>query len=220
MNYNDFTTELNTYWNLFNQGLKKQANQFLFEFTERFEQETPERDADDVLYQFCHEYFDTSDIPPAFHPRKNLPYQLTKLLNSYLDRECRKNKMPQMRWARQLFGEYYNPYHDPLPNEPPYRILERAYAHKACDQMTAELYFHEQLDSLWQGQHHFPECSLITQEAFEQILQTAKKILSEKNIPKSLAEELNEYEILYRTYFNWEKTIKTAISAHYAEQMD
>ena len=65
MNYNDFTTELNRYWNLFNQGLKKQANQFLFEFTERFEQETPERDADDVLYQFCHEYFDTSYIPSA-----------------------------------------------------------------------------------------------------------------------------------------------------------
>ena len=82
MNYNDFTTELNRYWNLFNQGLKKQANQFLFEFTERFEQETPERDADDVLYQFCHEYFDTSYIPSALNPRKNLPYQLTKLLST------------------------------------------------------------------------------------------------------------------------------------------
>lgn len=32
------------------------------------------------------------------------------------------------------------------------------------------------------GQHHFPECCLITKEDFENIVGVAKKILSEKTV--------------------------------------
>ena len=34
MYYNEFIVEIKKYWDLRNKGLKKQANSFLFEFTE------------------------------------------------------------------------------------------------------------------------------------------------------------------------------------------
>lgn len=39
-------------------------------------------------------------------PRRHLPFQLTKLLDDYLSRECEKEQMPQMRWAYQIFGNF------------------------------------------------------------------------------------------------------------------
>ena len=71
-----------------------------------------------------------------------------------------------MRWAYQIFGNYYNP-HDPEREHDVYHILERAYMHEQCDQQTVDLYFGQQVELLWWGQHHFPEGCIITREAFE-----------------------------------------------------
>ena len=57
--------------------------------------------------------------------------------------------------------------------------MKRAYMHEKCDLQTVQLYFREQLNSLWWGQHHFPESCGITEEEFENIVSVANKILSE-----------------------------------------
>lgn len=204
MDYAGFITEMKKYWDLRSRGLKKQANSFLFDFTGRFKKEVPQNAADEILFQFCCEYIDELKFPGDHLPRRHIPFQITELLNSYLNRECRKNKMPQMRWAYELFGECYNP-HDPKCEHDTYHILECAYVHEQCDQKTVELYFNQQVNFLWLGQHHFPEGCCITQEAFENTVQTARKILSEKTVPPSLVEELEYYVKLYRIYFDWEK---------------
>lgn len=203
MKYDEFITEIQKYWDLRSKGLKKQANSFLFDFTKRFKNDVSESDADKILFQFCHEYIDELKFPGDNLPRRHIPFQITELLNSYLYRECKKNKMPQMRWAFQIFGKYYNP-HDPKRENNPYHILECAYMHEQCDQKTVDLYFNEQVDFLWFGQHHFPEGCIITHEAFENTVQTAKKILSEKSVNPSLVEEFEYYVKLYQIYFDWQ----------------
>lgn len=204
MHYDEFITEIKKYWDLRSKGLKKQANSFLFEFTGRFKKEVSESNADEILFQFCHEYIDELKFPGDNLPRRHIPFQITELLNSYLNRECAKNKMPQMRWAFQIFGKYYNP-HDPKCEHNPYHILKRAYAHEQCDEKTVELYFDAQIDFLWWGQHHFPEGCIITHEEFEDAVQTANKILSEKSVPPSLVEAFKYYVKLYEIYFNWQQ---------------
>ena len=79
-------------------------------------------DADAVLFQFCREYLDEMKFPGDSLPRRHLPFQIAELLDSYLGRECEKNKMPQMRWAYQIFGNCYNP-HDPMLEHDFYSIL-------------------------------------------------------------------------------------------------
>ncbi|MCM1494200.1 MAG: hypothetical protein NC089_00190 [Bacteroides sp.] len=208
MNYHEFITEIEKYWDLRSRGLKKQANRFLFAFTERFKTEVSEQNADELLFQFCYEYIDELKFPGDKLPRRHLPFQLTDLLNRYLNRECEKNKMPQLRWAFQIFGKYYNP-HDPNCEHNPYHFLEQAYAHEQCDSKTVELYFKEQLDFLWWGQHHFPEGCIITYTAYEKAVQTARKILSEKIVEPTLAEALEYYVKLYQIYFDWCKNDRT-----------
>ena len=73
--------------------------------------------------------------------------------------------------------------------------------HEKCDLQTVQLYFREQLDSLWWGQHHFPESCGITEEEFENIVNVTNKILSEKSVEPQLVEEFEYYVRLYQTYF-------------------
>lgn len=191
LDYELFITEIQKYWDLYNKGLKKQANRFLFDFTDHFKASVSKENADTILFQFCKEYLDDGKFPNA-----NLPFQITKLLDNYLMQECEKNNMPQMRWTFQLFGKY------------PHDILERAYAHKECDQKTVELYFNEQIDCLWLGQHHFPEGCLITHKEFEDTVNIANKILTENAVNPSLIAEFQYYVKLYHIYFKWEKNGK------------
>lgn len=204
MEYSQFITEILHYWALCDRGLKKQANKSLFSFTKRFQEDVSEKEQDDILFQFCKEYIDEMKYPGTNMPRRHLPFQITELLNCYLNRECEKNEMPQMRWAFQIFGHYYNP-HDPKNERDPYRILEKAYRHEQCDQQTVDLYFNEQIEQLWWGQHHFPDNCLITENAFEAIVRTANKILSEKSVAPSLVTTFEYYVKLYHIYFAWKE---------------
>lgn len=189
-----------TSWDMRSKGLKKQANRFLFGFTGRLKEEVPKHEMDRILFRFCKECIDEEKFPDT-----NLPFQLTELLNRYLAQECEKNRMPQMRWAYQIFGDYWNP-HDPGCKQNPYHILERAYAHVQCDQQTVDLYFGAQIDRLWWGQHHFPDGCLIGRTEFEEIVHTARKVLAEKPVDPSLAAEFGYYVELYHIYFKWKET--------------
>ena len=202
MDYGQFITEIQKYWDLREKGLKKQANKFLFAFTKHVKEHVSEPEADAILFQFCREYLDEMKFPSDHLPRRHLPFQMTELLNDYLIRECEKNKMPQMRWAFQIFGRYYNP-HDPKNEHNPYHILERAYAHEECDQQTVDLYFGEQIEFLWWGQHHFPEGCIITKEAFHDTVCTVKRILAEKKVDPESVAEFEYYVKLYQVYFEW-----------------
>ena len=205
MNYDTFITEIKKYWDLRSKGLKKQANGALFQFTEYFKKNVSQSDADGILFRFCTEYIDELKFPGDNLPRRHLPFQLSELLNDYLVRASEENKMLQMRWFFQIFGNRYNP-HDRKMEHDPYCILERAYMHEQCDQQTVDLYFNAQIDFLWWGQHHFPEGCIIAREAYEKTVQTADKILSEKTVDPSLVDAYKYYVNLYQIYYDWHDT--------------
>lgn len=202
MDYEQFITEIQKYWKLRDKGLKKQANQFLSAFMRCFREKVSEKEEEEILFQFCQEYVDEMKYLSMNMSRRHLPFQMSELLNCYLKRECEKNKMPQMRWAFEIFGHSYNPHESGYDT---YHILEKAYMHELCDQKTVDLYFNEQIEKLWWGQHHFPEGCLITKDDFESIVRTANEILSEKYVKPSLIDDFEYYVELYYIYFAWQK---------------
>lgn len=48
MDYDQFITEIQKYWDMRKKGLKKQANSFLFAFTKQFQENVPETEADAI----------------------------------------------------------------------------------------------------------------------------------------------------------------------------
>lgn len=206
MTYEEFKAGVDGYIELVDKGLKKQANKALFEFTDRFKANVAEEEADGILYLFCRDILEDGGYPKfrefGFRGTTRLPFQLTGLMFDYLMRECEKNKMPQMRWEYQLFGKYYNP-HDPKNEHSPYEILERAYVHPECDQLTVDLYFDEQLSELDFGAHHFPEGCCIAQETYEDCIAVCERILSEKTVSSEREQEYRDYKTLYELFYNW-----------------
>lgn len=203
MTYEEFTARLGEYSTLFGNGLKKQANKLLFAFAEEFKSNVSQDNADELLFRFCREFYDEGKFAEfRIYGSPHLPFQLTGMLHEYLNRECAAEKMPQMRWAYQLFGRYYNP-HDPNLENDPYDILEKAYSHPDRDRKTVELYFECQIDELGFGAHHFPDGCCIAREVYEEDVRTAEKILAEHTLPPDFAKELEYYKTLYRIYFEW-----------------
>lgn len=199
MTYEEFLAGIGEYRALFEKGLKKRANALLFKFAEDFKANVGVAEADGILFRFCREYLDEKSLPFADRP---LPFQLTGLLHEYIARECDKNKMPQLRWAFQLFGRYYNP-HDPKNERDPAAILKRAYLHPDCDQKTVDLYFNEQVEWLYWGAHHFPDGCIIARGSYRETVAAAERILSEKTVDPALVGEFRYYVRLYELFYEW-----------------
>lgn len=203
MTYGEFCAGLAEYSALWSKGLKKQANKYLFAFVEDFKKNVPQSSADELLFRFCREFYDEDKFPELKeHGVSRLPYQIMGLVHEYLKRECKACKMPQMRWAYQLGGRYYNPF-DPQLEQDPYDILMLAYEHPECDRKTVELYFENQMYDLDFGAHHFPEGCCIAREVYLEDVKTAERILAEHELPRECAEELEYFKTLYRVYFEW-----------------
>lgn len=203
MTYEEFRAGIGEYAALWDKGLKKQANKALAAFVEGFREKVPQDNADEILYRFCREFYDEEKVPELKeHGCSRLPYSLMGLVWEYLNRECQAEKMPQLRWAYQLGGRYYNPF-DPDLEQDPYEILKHAYEHPDCDEKTVRLYFESQIYELDFGAHHFPEGCCIAREAYLEDVKTAEKILAEHELPREFAEELEYYKTLYRVYFEW-----------------
>lgn len=203
MNYDEFCAGVNEYSALWTKGLKKQANKVLGAFAENFRNNIPQENADEILYQFCRNFYDEDSYSELKeHGGLRLPYSLMGLVHEYLKRACLANKMPQMRWAYQLGGRYYNPF-DPNLEQDPYDVLKRAYEHPECDEKTVLLYLENQLYDLDFGAHHFPEGCCIGRERYLDDVATAEKILREHALPSEFTEELEYYKTLYCVYFEW-----------------
>lgn len=199
MTYEEFITGISKYWELFEKGLKKQANKFLFGFAEEFKRNVPRDEGDALLCQFCRDYIDGDRFDEHKRFGLSLPFQLTGLLGDYFIRECKAEKMPQMRWMFQIFRRY----HTNQTELDPYNMLEKAYVHPDCDQKTVNLYLEEQVACLEFGAHHFPEGCCIAREEYEDTIKTAEKIIAEKEVPAHLAEETRYYKALYELYYKW-----------------
>ncbi|RKI38748.1 hypothetical protein D7V86_14725 [bacterium D16-51] len=203
MIYDEFRAGINEYSALWAKGLKKQANKVLATFAENFRNNVPQENSDEILYQFCCDFYDENGYSELReHGGLDLPYSLMGLVYEFLKRACLANKMPQMRWAYQLGGRYYYPFDRNLEQDP-YDVLKRAYEHPECDEKTVRLYLENLLYDLDFGAHHFPEGCCIAREQYLEDVTTAEKILREHNLPLEFTKDLEYYKTLYRVYFEW-----------------
>ena len=202
----EFICGIEKYFELYDKGLKKQANIYIKDYVSNFERSVPENERDEIIFSFCREMLDEEKYK-KFTQRGNgsLPYELNKLLWNYLKHQCELEKMPQMRWTFQLFGKNYNPFDPNREIINPYKILERAYNHKDCDNQTVDLYFSEQLEWLEWGAHHFPNGCIITKESYDKAVETAEKIIFENYVSPELKKRLVNMKKLYQCFYDFKK---------------
>lgn len=207
--YDSFITGINQYFKLYKQGLKKQANRCIKDFVKNFEDTYIREETEKILYRFCREICDEKKHA-EFTDRGNgsLPYEVNRIIWNYLKHQCELENMPQMRWTFELYGRYYNPF-DRKCEFGMYEILQKAYDHRDCDQKTVNIYFYEWVvERLDWGAHHFPEYCILSEEEYKQALETAKKVMAEKNVAQELIEDFQYYTKLYQCFHEYKNSGK------------
>lgn len=200
----NFDDGLDAYLDLWDKGLKKQANQYLQKFLDTWEATTEPSVRNDILENFCDAYFDHEGYTRLKERQyRALPYALSKLVWQFLRAKCDMHCMPHMRWIWQLYGRRYNPF-DPQYTYDLYSILEQAYTHEKCDQKTVDLYFQERLGWLDWGAHHFPDCCLITKQAYLDTVHSAQEIMKNHAVNEALLDLFHDQCKLYECYYQYE----------------
>lgn len=203
--YNCFINGINEYFELYKEGLKKQANRCIKDFAKNFEDTYTKEEIEEILYRFCREICDEKKYA-EFTKRGNgsLPYEISRIVWNYLKCQCEMENMPQMRWAFELYGKYYNPF-DRKCELNMYQVLQKAYEHRDCDQKTVNIYFYEMVvDRMDWGAHHFPEGCIISEEQYREAIETAEKVMTEKNVAPELIEDFRYYVKLYQCFHEYE----------------
>lgn len=216
MNYDTFIKGLQEYYEIYEKGLKKQANKYIAEFVKTISTwETTS--LNEVLFQFAKElcddrYYDFMELGKRGNGR--IPYVLDTYLRDYLYSKCLENKMPQLRWFYELYR------HDKIGVEYAYEMLEKAYIHEMCDEKTVELLFDFWIEILSWGAHHFPEGCIISEEAMENAVKHCKEIIDEKKIDEGRKAQLQYYEMLYSCYYKFVEEGRKRDFEEYCEEVN
>lgn len=166
--YAEFSEGLRRYAELYERGLKKQANAYIADFVQNFEKSGTEAEREALLFRFCRDICDGGGLAELAERGNGLmPHALARIVWEYLIKECAVHKMPQMRWIFQLF--HNNPAAFAQRGEPDiYEILEEAYESPERGEKTAELWLRGPLHSLTYVSREFPECYLLSREFYEE----------------------------------------------------
>ncbi len=199
MLYADFVNKLNQYIEIYNKGLKKQANAMMKETVCQLKS-MADSDVDNIIYNFLFEYCD-SDVWDVLKERGNgdIPYDLKEFIRIWLTPRCEEKKMPELRW-------YYQMYHnDRIGYKFADKYLADAYSSDKCDQKTVDMKFNSYLDILGWGAHHFPDGCIIENSDRDNCIKNCEKIMRENTVSEHLLNELQYYKILYACYEKYEK---------------
>ena len=196
MDYDTFIEGLLYYYQLYDNGLKKQANKYIADYVHTISAWDKQK-LNGILFQFVQELCDEKEYDFLKRGNSRLPYALDIVLRDYLYSECLKNMMPQLRWFYELYRDDKN---DCMYAKD---MLERAYSSSERDEKTVELLFDSWLDVLGWGAHHFPDGCIITKETMRNAVEKCKKIICENEVDEKLKEELRYYELLYQCYYKY-----------------
>lgn len=186
-----FRRELDKYLDLWDKGLKKIANREIAKLMLEFDN-WDLRQQKAILFELCDEICDKENSKYRCMLQK-FPYELSKRMSKILYQVSDEYGMPYLRWCYELCG------HDR-------EVLRKAYEHPLCDEKTANYYFNIYLDDLWFGSHHFPEYSLMTEEAYHAAIGYCEEIVAQHAIKKELKKEYAYYKRLYEAWWAYEKS--------------
>lgn len=183
------------YYELWEKGLKKQANKSIRETMLYFDS-LDEQQKKSICYRYCtavceqEEY--TNLFSRMFH-HTDIPYEIMRRIAKVLKEDCDSNYMPQIRWYYELFDNDDN-------------IIKKAYIHQKCDDRTIQLYFTSLLTKLDWGAHHFPEGSLISLDKYNEVVNNCEILLCKHKIDKPLIEDFNYYKTLYAMWWEYQES--------------
>lgn len=212
MEYHELDNALEHYNDLFQKGLKKQANKYIEDFSGKieaiaaFEQER-------ILYRFVSGLCDDNKYD-FLKERGNgrIPFALEQYVKKWLYNRCAAGRMPELRWFYELFHS------DRYGVEYAYDFLEKAYESNECDSKTVNLLFDSHLRVLGWGAHHFPASCIITDAAKRSAFGQCRKIMGEKAVDEKLQAQLKYYEILYSCYDRYNDDGKKADFEQYCAE--
>ena len=213
MDYHVFINSLLEYYQLYERGLKKQANKYIQDYVISLSQWDKDK-LRDVLFHFTKELCDEQGYDFCKRGNGRIPYALDVFLRDYLYSECLENKMPQLRWFYELYKN------DKFGVNYARNMLEKAYLSEKCDTKTVELFFYMWIEILAWGSHHFPNGCLITKEAMENAVKQCKNIISEKDVNEKFRKQLEYFETLYICYYQFEEDNRTKTFEDYCHQAD
>lgn len=214
MDFDTFIEGLLHYYQLYDKGLKKQANKYIETYVKTIS-DWDKIKLNEVLFKLAQELCDVKKYDLLRLGRRGngrLPYALDVLLREYLYSECLEDKMPQLRWFYELYRN------DKTRGVYAVDMLERAYSSAERDKKTTELLLDSWLDVLGWGAHHFPEGCIITKKEECDALEQCKKIISENEVDESSKEKLRYYELLYQCYYKYKNDGKRRSFQEYCDE--
>ena len=182
-----FKKEYNSYYDLREKGLKKEANEKLEELMEYFDSLDDDMKRS-ICYKMCRLYLDTKEI-------SELQFPFSHRIIAILAMDCEENKMPQMRWYYQLTGDK--------------KMLKKAFEQKKDDEKTIHLMVESFLYELWNGAHHMPYCCLIEKDKSDELLDNLRTILESCELPDDIKKEYEYYFNLYSDWWRFDKDLST-----------
>ncbi len=194
MEYYEFDNAIGHYNDLYEKGLKKQANKYIENVSRELET-IDEFGKEKIFYRFINELCDGNRYD-YLKQRGNgeIPFALKQSIKNWLYKRCLADKMPELRWFYELF------LNDSFGIKYAYDFLEKAYNSRECDAKTVNLLFASYIDILGWGAHHFPEDCIIDNTERNGAFEQCRKIMGERAVDEKLQFQLKYYEILYSCY--------------------
>lgn len=214
MEYYEFDNAMRHYYDLYEKGLKKQANQYMVDISGKIEA-LDASEKDKIFHCFIGDLCDGCRYD-YLKERGNgeIPFALKQGVKNWLYKRCLADKMPELRWFYELF------FNDAFGMKYACDFLDKAYKSSACDGKTVNLLFASYIDILGWGAHHFPEVCIIDCAARDRALEQCRKIMEEKSVDEKLQAQLKYYEILYSCYNDYCRDGKKKEFEQYCNEAD
>ncbi|MCM1045482.1 MAG: GNAT family N-acetyltransferase [Candidatus Gastranaerophilales bacterium] len=194
MEYYEFDDALKHYNDLYERGLKKEANKYIESFSKEMET-AEESEKEQIFYRFIGDLCDSHRYDYLkMRGNGELPFALKQDIRHWLYERCLADKMPELRWFYELF------HNDAFGVKYTHDFLKKAYKSKECDAKTVNLLFASYIDILGWGAHHFPDARIIDNQARDDAFEQCRKIMEERIVDETLQAQLKYYEVLYSCY--------------------
>jgi len=192
--YYEFDDAMGHYYDLYEKGLKKQANKYIENVSVEIEA-MDELEKERIFHSFLGELCDGHKYD-YLKKRGNgqIPFALKQNIRNWLYKRCMADQMPELRWFYELFRN------EAADVNHAFDFLEKAYKSRECDAKTVNLLFDSYIDILGWGAHHFPDGCIIDNVTRDDAFEQCRKIMKEKSVDEKLQAQLKYYEILYFCY--------------------
>ena len=199
MTYNNFIVDLNKhYYDLWDIGLKKQANISLKKYLQNFNANIDEETRFNIWYEFCEKCFMKSK-----YKETGIPYLIRQNILNFLNRF--PDNFQQIKWLYLLTRDR--------------DILEKAFNNKECDREIINYKFKNYIGDLDWATHHASEGLILFEEnVIQEIIRNGFLFIEKYEISSKLQNSFHHYVKLYELLVLFQKNDGINFSGFCKEQ--